>query len=247
MSFVTPANLVNFLESLTVNELEVIAKRSIYHPNKFYKIVLNHLPDGSISRLHIWKSKESSENANDSFNKQYPHDHSWDFKSYIVAGELTDIHYQELHNDDLYGTKINDSTKMSSNVCVKTRKMRCLKDMSIEQHGKYGYLFDHDCKLVEVQRYQRKVGSSYELKHDTIHTSHPTKGTITLVHQAPFIQFKQNTIYVPIDLPIIMTKDNLRYYDTMTVDMLKILIAETIATVTTVATITTDADIETIK
>jgi len=68
------------LKSLSVEELETIAKRSTIHSNDFKKIVLS-THNGYKLRLHIWNEKP---------NNQYhePHDHRWDFKSYVLTGTM---------------------------------------------------------------------------------------------------------------------------------------------------------------
>ena len=148
----------------------------MYHPNKFYKILLKITNTGT-TRLHIWKTKTKTETHNEEhiMNKQYPHTHGWNFKSFILKGSLTDVHYEK-------------SIDNSDNNLV------CYKD-NIDSINEYGYVPQYDCKLKEINRFVHKEGTSYELNHDVIHLTIPESGSITLIHQEPYIQNKQNSIY----------------------------------------------------
>lgn len=212
MSFIDPGSLREYLLSLKNDELRIIASRSIYHPNKFYKIVLKKTDNGCMTRLHIWKNNTSS--LSDVFYKQFPHNHSWDFKSFVLHGELVDIHYREAE----HGVDPNESEYPD--------EMMCLKDKVTINNGEYGYMYDHHCTLVESGRYRRFVGTDYELRSDIVHTTHPIEGTITLVHQSPIIKDKMNTIYMPRSMYKIISeqKQNKRLYASLNVHDLKDLI-----------------------
>ncbi len=68
------------------SQLEAIAERSYWHPNGFAKLVLDQRRFVGEVRLHIWPAHPHDEDI---------HGHSWTYESTVLAGELTEVVYQE--------------------------------------------------------------------------------------------------------------------------------------------------------
>lgn len=85
----------NYKEFITLilndkEKLDKISKRSYYHVNHFYKIVL-HEDNDYIYRLHIWKCLDFEQN---------PHSHGWDFESKIIKGKFIHSKFNETKQEE---------------------------------------------------------------------------------------------------------------------------------------------------
>jgi hypothetical protein len=76
----------------SVSRQEEIAGRSYWHPNGFAKLVLADDPETGQVRLHVWPDVPNDDDV---------HGHAWTYESTIVAGELTEIVYQESPGEGL--------------------------------------------------------------------------------------------------------------------------------------------------
>jgi hypothetical protein len=84
-----------FLKDILDNEelLVKIAQKSYYHPNGFYKILLNLDPENSL-RLHVWDSERYTSNI------ENVHNHCFDFASRILVGSLHSLYFREVDHED---------------------------------------------------------------------------------------------------------------------------------------------------
>jgi len=138
------------LESLTIEELETISKRSTIHSNDFKKIVLS-THNGYKLRLHIWNKK----NVN-----QYhePHNHRWDFKSYVLTG-----------------TMVN---RIVGEVCTNKTFLKC-KSLPMVVGQNRTYEIDKEIGIMTKVDQIIKKGEVYTMEADTIHIAKIPKNTLT--------------------------------------------------------------------
>jgi len=170
--------LLNFLKTITEEQKEIIAKRSYYHTNHFFKVVLSvdYPKPGWKIRVHYWLKQPSFE--------QNPHSHGWDFTSRIIQGSLLDVQYEE-----------ETTTKKVANIYKKFDMMLTTKDPR------------YYCKATEEKTTALSVnkirayspGDIYHSHHKIVHTSHPVDDkVITVVLEEPQAS-ESNLIYVKKD------------------------------------------------
>lgn len=146
----------DFTNALTIllndeKELEEICKKSTIHSNQFLKIVLAS-DAGYKLRLHIWQVKEEN---------QYhePHNHRWDFKSYILTGRIIN--------------QIIIEENTLNNTFLKCKA----EGMNIGNNRGYQIEYKTGIKKIKEERY--KKGNMYEMEADTIHIAKIPKNTFT--------------------------------------------------------------------
>ena len=141
----------NALNSLNEKDLEKIKKNSIIHSNEFLKIVLATY-DGYKLRLHIWPVKREN---------QYhePHNHRWDFKSYILSGIMVNQIMIEENNPNKNFLKCK------------------AQGMSIEKNRNYEIEYKTSVKKIKEDIYTKK--DMYSMEADTIHIAKIPKNTFT--------------------------------------------------------------------
>lgn len=100
-------------------KIQEVCKRSYYHVNNFYKIVL-HIDDQKIYRLHYWKKVEFEQN---------PHSHGWNFESIIISGKFRNTTFEETNEDEDQDKK---SKKMIKNKIILNKNTSSTKTEEIE-------------------------------------------------------------------------------------------------------------------
>jgi hypothetical protein len=123
------------------------------------------------TRLHIWHSSGKVDNVSTI------HDHPWDFDSYVIAGQITDVVYREKENTDPF-------------THVKQR-IRC---------GEGGCALDQQflARLAIVESRTYFPGEMYSRKATDLHESIPADGTITLIRR----RFNEDTEHAWVCFPI---------------------------------------------
>jgi len=149
--YVESGDFIRDLKRLNDADLEGIAKRSTIHTNRFAKIVLtSHL--GYKMRFHIWPVMEVN---------QYhePHNHRWDFNSYVLTGTMVNRIVQENENNE-------------------KRFLHCKSlPMQVGKNREYQTLGPKGLERIEDQIIEQ--GNSYEMKHEIIHIAKIPKNTLT--------------------------------------------------------------------
>lgn len=168
--FIEPSKLNDYFKSLSIREKQEIVKRSFFHPNGFYKIVLTADRSGNSTRLHVWKK------GTNVVSNQHMHNHGWDFTSHVLYGSLLDVQYKKLP----YSGK--DAMTIMTDICFK--------------RGSCEFKSIGKCECVELSRTLRIKGDSYTLESDIIHKTFPqVDQTVTLVHQSPLT--RSGEIFIP--------------------------------------------------
>ena len=190
-------DLKSFLTSLSAHDKRVIANRSYVHPNGFVKITLQSLSSGATTRLHVWNTEGFVQN---------PHNHGWNFTSYILQGQLTDTHYT-----------IDEGENGSNH-------REYIMDLSRKDHSIH-VVHTRDVYLQIVGTYERKSGTNYTLDSEVIHTSYPAPGTVTFVQQQPHCK-DHNRVFMPFDHPNPETLTEHTRYPSISVDVLDTILTD---------------------
>lgn len=108
-------------------------------------------------RLHVWDDRFAVPNVSTM------HDHPWNFTSYVVCGEVTNQRYSPE-----WGVWADDSTFHCARIMCGPGGGACPLEP----------LPDACLRREPVERYG--PGATYSQHCETIHSSHPTRGTVTI-------------------------------------------------------------------
>lgn len=151
------------------NSLIEIANNSTIHSNKFSKIVLAK-NNGWKLRLHIWPVVNYEQ-------VHEPHNHRWDFDSYILSGTMINQIVVENNSNNTYLKCLAHETKINSN-----RQYDVLNKVGIN--------------IVKEEIYN--IGETYHMKHEKIHIAKIPQNILTstlfLTHPA---KTKESIVYMP--------------------------------------------------
>lgn len=179
--------LLDVIDQIVHDEklLEQVTAASYRNVIGFLKIVLaNGGPEGWKIRLHVWEQKEE---------KEFPHNHKWDFYSKIISGYLSQDLYQITNN-------LEEGTLHSVREPVSL--MPKLADGSLPCPCRDNYeLKTKECSLDTV--FLRKlstdiigIGESYFMPNHLIHTINPGRGAISCAFTSAKIT-ENSEVFVP--------------------------------------------------
>jgi hypothetical protein len=138
--------------------LLAIAARSYIHENGFAKIVLPCGVAGQSLRLHLWPRRPGLE------FKGNVHNHCWDFKSCVVAGELIFEEFDEHFSGDVARHYAYVPSNSSGVYTLENTEQRSIR------MNEFGV---------------REIGCVYQMRAETLHRTWGKAGhtTVTLVSQ----------------------------------------------------------------
>ncbi len=201
--------LVDFIDQIVHDDalLQKIAKASYRNVTGFLKIVLIDSGDSSWKiRLHVWKENEQ---------KEFPHNHKWDFYSKIITGYLLQEIYEADNGQDDILNPFSVREPVSLMPALEDGKLPCpcRDNYSLSQKGA-------DPKTISLQIASRNIigiGESYCMPHHLIHTITPGRGAISLVFTSKR-KTDNSEVYVPLDQ---VDTDLNRFAPSVTTDELK--------------------------
>lgn len=194
------------IKELSTKDKEEILKRSYYHSNHFYKIVLKIDDPVRVKyRLHYWNG--------DAKYTQNPHNHGWKFDSFIIQGALKDTHFVECS---------------TSGVGVLTPCAKYRMDLTTTD-DRYHTSLVGSVVLKQVGTTVYRPGDSYAYPDESkIHTSHPlTSETITLLRQQPQ-STSENSIYVPTNAQGVAEFETDKHHRAFTMEELDVILTRTL-------------------
>lgn len=152
--------------------LNSIAKASYRNVTGFLKIVLatGNADDSWKIRLHFWELQEQ---------KEFPHNHKWDFFSKIISGSLS---------QDLYRLGFECDAESAYSIREPVSLMPVSEDGKLPCPCRDNYILkskEKTEKAVSLQNYETSIvgsGESYYMPNHLIHTINPSKGAISLVY-----------------------------------------------------------------
>lgn len=203
--------LYDLIEEIINDEklLETVTKASYRNVTGFLKVVLVTGPnlDSWKIRLHVWEQKEQ---------KEFPHNHKWDFYSKIISGYLQqDIYIKDSDSCDTAGThSVREPVSL----------------MPISESGvlpcpcRDNYILNPkntDAPVVTLKNHSTDIignGESYLMPHELVHTITPGRGSISLVFTSDKVT-DNSDVFVPTELA---NSDLTRNAPSVTAEELKI-------------------------
>lgn len=191
------------------NLLTSIAKASYRNVTGFLKIVLVTGPkqDDWKIRLHVWEQKEE---------KEFPHNHKWDFYSKIISGYLQ----QDLYTKDVCRSNVTQAHSVRQPASL----MPTSESGALPCPCRDNYILnpkDTDAPIVALNHHATDIignGESYLMPHDLIHTITPGRGSISLVFTSEKVT-DNSDVFVPME---VVNSDLTRYAPSVTAEELKI-------------------------
>ena len=181
--------LVELIDEILQSDqlLEEVTKASYKNVTGFVKIVLASGGKSSWKlRLHGWEQKE----------KEYPHNHKWDFFSKIMTGYLEQTVYQ--HTDQV-------ENSIHYTICEPVSMMPLLENGEKACPCKDHYMLEkkqqNDHKnvfLKEQGTYNIGTGETYFMQNHLIHTITPGKHAISFVFTSENVN-ENSEVFVPVD------------------------------------------------
>lgn len=189
--------------------LSIAAQASYRNVTGFLKVVLvtGTGQDSWKIRLHVWEQKEE---------KEFPHNHKWDFYSKIISGYLQ----QDLYTKDTCPSNTPQAHSVRQPVSL----------MPVSESGilpcpcRDNYILNPkntDAPIVALNHQATDIignGESYLMPHYLIHTITPGRGSISLVFSSEKVT-ENSDVFVPMDL---VNTDLSRYAPSVTSEELKI-------------------------
>lgn len=168
--------------------LESVTKASYRNVTGFLKIVL--VDGGKESwkiRLHVWDQKEE---------KEFPHNHKWDFFSKIITGYLTQELYTKVDASAIAAQRCSVREPVSLMPLLPTGELPCpCRDNYVLTQK------DTDTPEVALKVADRDIigrGESYCMPYHLIHAITPGKGAISLVFTTR-VKNSNSEVFVPLE------------------------------------------------
>ncbi len=196
---VTPYFMADVIDQILADDelLTQVAAASYRNVTGFLKVVLvANGPKGWKIRLHIWKQGE----------KEYAHNHKWDFYSKILTGYLEQNIYEVSDIDIASGVRCKICEPVSLMPVLPTGDLPCpCRDsysLIEKQQGraKFGSVY-----LGFLNRYILGTGESYFMPNHLVHTIAPGKKAITFVFTSDQIT-DNSEVFVPDDINVSLQK-----------------------------------------
>ncbi len=186
--------LIHLIDGIVTDKdaLSQIAQASYRNVTGFWKIVLatgNKESSWKI-RLHIWEKQEE---------KEFPHNHKWDFYSKIITGYL---------EQDLYTFSAASTCDMSIDYAIHQPKslMPTQDDGTEPCPCRDHYVLDpvtgimnDTVSLKKNEMCRIGAGESYYMPHHLIHSINPSRGAISLVFTSDRVA-ENSQVFVPSEL-----------------------------------------------
>lgn len=204
--------IINLIDEIIKNNsaLRQIAQASYRNVTGFWKIVL---AAGSKEtswkiRLHIWEKQEE---------KEFPHNHKWDFYSKIITGYL---------EQDLYTlSRASTCDRLPEYAIHKPKSLMPIQDDGVEPCPcRDHYVLDpvtgvmNDTVSLKKNEMQRiGAGESYYMPYHLIHSINPSRGAISLVFTSDRV-VENSEVFVPSEL---IETDLSKYAPSISIEDLK--------------------------
>lgn len=144
------------------------ARDSHAHPLGFDKIVLHSAPDGSKTRIHLWKTGAGAH------EHETPHNHAWSLHSLVLHGQIHNSLFRETDRDDTDDPRATTTYK----------KYRM--DTSVDDGAYHVTLEAPAVRLLRKRTDVYYPGDAYILHHSQVHSTCVfAPETITFVQQSP--------------------------------------------------------------
>ncbi len=189
--------------------LETVTKASYRNVTGFLKVVLVNGPnqDSWKIRLHVWEQKEQ---------KEFPHNHKWDFYSKIISGYLQ----QDIYTKD----ESSCDTAQAHSVREPVSLMPIAESGVLPCPCRDNYILNpknSGASIVALRHHTTDIignGESYLMPYDLIHTITPGRGSVSLVFTSDKVT-DNSDVFVPME---IVNNDLTRYAPSVTTEELKI-------------------------
>lgn len=183
--------LVKLIDEVLENKqlLEKVAKASYRNVTGFLKIVLatGDNEDSWKIRLHFWELQEE---------KEFPHNHKWDFYSKIISGSLS---------QDLYKLSFECDAESAHSIREPVSLMPISEDGKLPCPCRDNYILkskENTENGVSLRRYNTSIIGAYEsyyMPNHLIHTITSSPGAISLVYTSDK-KTDNSEVFVPMHL-----------------------------------------------
>jgi len=188
--------LNNLIEQILQNQelLESITQKSYRNVTGFFKIVLAEGGKKSWKiRLHVWQEQEE---------KEFPHNHKWDFYSKVISGYLLQETYEKV--DDSYGFELLSPLKRYS-IAEPVSLMPILPNGQMHCPCRDDYILEakkisNNNVLLGIKSKEIiALGESYTMPFHLIHAINPGRNAISLVFTSRNTT-DNSEVFVPMDM-----------------------------------------------
>lgn len=185
---VTSSFLIDLIDQVLQSDeaLEQITKASYKNVTGFLKLVLAQGPKNSWKlRLHVWEQKE----------KEYPHNHKWDFFSKILTGYLSQTIYEktkESCNSNQYS--VREPVSLMPLLANGEKACPCRDNYMLAEKESDSYVH-----LRVTNNHFIGTGESYFMPYHLTHTISPGKHALTFVFTSEHVT-ENSEVFVPVEL-----------------------------------------------